>query len=216
MHHNLPIFQYNRSDLFLGAFQWPPSIVMRELLTGDYYGLFTFNPILIFGVVGLMKMGRVLAAIVVLQCLLTFFSGSAFIGWWGGHTAGPRYLMGCIPCLLFASAFLLQSGVMRSLFCVILLWSFYGNLAVTATNPLPGQMKSLKEDILPAMQAQEFSTNKTFPYLSPHQVSPEWKNQASFNLGQKMGIPKDKSLWPLLIVQAILVIFLFCRIFQKE
>jgi hypothetical protein len=216
MGHNLPMFQYNRSDLFLGAFQWPPGAVMRELLTGDHYGLFTFNPILIFGVVGLVKMRKELPGMIVLQCLLTFFFGSAFIGWWGGHTAGPRYLMGCIPCLLFASAFLVQSGVMRSLFCVIVLWSFYVNLAVTATNPLPGQMKSLKQDILPAMQACEFSTNKTFPYLPPNLVSPEWKNQASFNWGQKMGIPNDKSLWPLLGIQVILLIFLFCRPLKKK
>ncbi|MBN2143513.1 MAG: hypothetical protein JW774_02710 [Candidatus Aureabacteria bacterium] len=220
MRYNNPIFSYNRTDLFLGVFQRPNWTIMKELFLGEYYGFFTFNPVLFFGIIGMgfcFRIGKYqqLSVIAFVQTILTFVSNAAFIGWWGGQTAGPRYLSGCIPILLFSALPCFKYRWLPYVFIPVLCLSLYFNLAVTATTPIPGKLTSLREKIIPAFQEKRFALSKEYPRMMNEDVPHSLLKYSSFNLGQMMGLSSSKSLWPLYGLQ-LLFLFLILKIIRQS
>ncbi len=212
MTYNNPIFHYGRSDLWLGAFQIPKWGIVRELLLGEFYGLFIFMPVLLFGVFGMLSLcvrGKSFGFLILAQTTLTVLANASFIGWWGGGTAGPRYLLGCVPLLLLCAQELLKTKMLRIFFLGIAALSFYFQLAICATTVQPGSVKSLRRDILTAFQEKKFASNPSFPRLSPQDVPEGLTKRSSFNLGQWMGLSNRFCLWPLLGFQFLLIARLF-------
>ncbi|MBI5200018.1 MAG: hypothetical protein HY925_00400 [Elusimicrobia bacterium] len=87
---------------------WPSLSAMAKLLASPSRGLFFIMPVLLYALPGLAAMRREgkrgeAAAIAALSAA-TLLLISAYVGWHGGWTFGPRYLVYVLPFLAWASA----------------------------------------------------------------------------------------------------------------
>ncbi len=220
MKYNNPIFKYDRADLFLGAFIFPRFIVLKELLTGQFHGLFTFNPILIAGIPGLMlllseKKTYILGIVILTGVIISIFSNVCFIGWWGGHTCGSRYLIPVIPILIFPIYKLLKYKSIKLVFLIIIPLSVFINLAIVSTSPY-GKFKSLKYEIFEDFKAYKYASSKSFPRIEDSIVPENLKKISAFNMGQIAGLDDKKSLLPLFMYNLFLFFLIFYMSKQLE
>jgi len=221
MKYNNPIFLYDGTGTFFGSFVKPRWAVLKELLFGEFYGFFTFNPVLCFGLGGIIsffynKKTRTLSVIILISIVLSFLSNISFIGWWGGSTAGPRYLIGIIPLFIIFASKLLKLRLVLFAFIVISMLSIYFNLAIVATNPLPGKLSSLKTKIIPDFKEMKLSQNRSYPRLLDNSLSDKYLDNSAFNLGEKFGLSKELSLFPLFLFQFILLTLILIGIIRYK
>lgn len=219
MKFNNQIFFYNKKDLFLGAYNLPHWTVINELLTGQHYGLFTFSPVLITGLLGtlifLKNKGfrKITITLIILPFFLSLISNASFIGWWGGNTAGPRYLINLIPVLMIGSLSLIKFRFFKLILIPLMLLGFFFNLSIISTNVTPGKLKSLKYDIIPSFFSGKISSNCT-----AHTMAEESDNASpsnSFNLGQLFSLQGLPSIIPLLIFQLFIVCWQLIIIYKR-
>jgi hypothetical protein len=108
LYDRLPEYrQLGRSGLF--GLQFPsPSIAMRLLLDPGR-GLLVFAPILLMAIPAAMHARRVLSPVAYRTMLAIpaslFLVYASYPNWHGGWATGPRYLVACIPFLVFPLLF---------------------------------------------------------------------------------------------------------------
>ena len=132
---------------------------------------------------------------------------SAFNGWHGGASVGPRYLILVMPCLCLLLSLLASIPINIKALYTLTLCSFINMLAIAAvsclyidqhSNPLYGGIYKF------------FLSGKLSPFKGEillQSFNPEWDNLksfASFNLGQLLGLSGFYSLIPLMLILLIL------------
>ena len=98
-----------------------PFIILRLLIYPDF-GLFYYNPILLFSIVGLFFMLKTYKEefiFIALSFILIIYLNSIFWGWWAGGSFGPRYLVSIIPFMILPIAYKLT--IKNSIVFLILL-----------------------------------------------------------------------------------------------
>ncbi|HEY2343240.1 MAG TPA: hypothetical protein VGH90_09440, partial [Chthoniobacteraceae bacterium] len=129
-----PLFK--DTEGFLGMFGPPSPYVISYLLVSPIRGLLFFSPVLILSIYGFVVWFRQKLAPEALLCLAMagwfFFIIACFNGYHGGFSAGPRYLIPCIPFLALAlgPAF----ARLRWLACSLAVVSILMNVLLTATD----------------------------------------------------------------------------------
>ena len=126
----------------------PDLSVLVRLLFSPSRGVFFIMPVLLFGVSGLYAMRRVRSLraemwVVVAAALGYLLINAGWVGWHGGWTFGPRYLVPMLPFLAMGMVFAnLHSRAFYILFAVSVLQLLPAILGVPHTpegirNPLP-------------------------------------------------------------------------------
>lgn len=99
--------------------------VLLRVLFYPYRGMFFYNPVLLFGAVGLLFSKRhtqLKWSLILGFMLLLLVQTRCFIVWWGGATVGAHLLTSMIPflCLFMATPFKNPSRRRRALFFILL------------------------------------------------------------------------------------------------
>jgi hypothetical protein len=222
-----PRFALPGSTRFLGQVGIPDPGVLLEITFLPYRGLFWYCPILIFGVVGLVLAARRKEvrpeAVAFLSCfLLLLLFNASFVGWHGGWSTGPRYLVPAIP---FVAAGLLHlPRWARAPAVGVGLVSIFLMVAVTSVNvAVPQDVRNyaairapgeevvdvrdpIRNYILPRFFRGDLSAHRQHvdEILPGVKLSPEEARWASWNLGECLGLEGIPSLLPLLIPWGIL------------
>lgn len=100
----MPRIEWTISDRIIGVLQ---RIGRKDFILGTarlfvypYRGLYFYNPILIFGLIGFVFLYRretLFTVSILLGTALTVFFNILHTDWWGGGSFGPRYLVPLIP-----------------------------------------------------------------------------------------------------------------------
>ncbi|MCH7826161.1 MAG: hypothetical protein IH849_15300 [Acidobacteria bacterium] len=125
-----------------GTFGPPPFIVDKfeslpihagEVLFSGFHGLFSWSPITLIGVLGLLALsarsGRVALALAVVFVVQVMIIGS-YDTWWGGASFGARRFINCMPIFAIGLASLLTGLRSRAYrvavggIVVLILWNF--------------------------------------------------------------------------------------------
>jgi hypothetical protein len=90
------------TDAPMGVFLLPDFSVLAAILFSPFRGLFIYAPILVMGIVGLVrqfraKESRADAYVAVAMIVFLLLFNMMFNGWSGGWAAGPRYLVPALP-----------------------------------------------------------------------------------------------------------------------
>jgi hypothetical protein len=121
------------------GFTYPHLGPLWDLTFGTYRGLFFASPWLVLAVSGIYVLVR---SGLKLETILCFVIGVGFIvlisaywGWNGGRTDGPRYLVPIVPFLAFLAAFGLEAAwwrkrtrviaILLALWSVVVTWSLF-------------------------------------------------------------------------------------------
>lgn len=216
----------------LGVLHTPTFAALWGLLGSKYRGLFFLSPFLLLAVAGLWKMRDrpfIVGSAVTIAVFLAFFS--AFNGWHGGYTYGPRYILPLVP-LIAVGLFAVEKKIPRLIVVVLLAWSFPVNMLATAVDPqvpeviedpvfdyiVPTFVNAVPPMIPKAPWLHDFFTGSVgvnrltvaerqiYRKHEPGSPETEW---AAFNLGEPFfGIGSRGSLLPLFVVLAMLMIAL--------
>ncbi|MBW3563249.1 MAG: hypothetical protein KY459_00810 [Acidobacteria bacterium] len=216
----------------LGVLHTPSIAALWGLLGSKYRGLFFLAPFLVVAVAGLWKMRTrpfVVGSAATIALFLAFFS--AFNGWHGGYTYGPRYILPVVP-LIAAGLFAIRKRIPRLVVLALLAWSFPINMLATAVDP---QVPEVLEDpvfdyIVPTFLTGVPPLISDAPWLHDffigsvgvnrltvaerqiyrkHEPGSPETDWAAFNLGEPFfGVGSRVSLLPLLVVLAILLLTL--------
>lgn len=210
MSFNNPIFKYSREDLYLGVFQEIKTVILIELIMGLHYGFFIFNPVCLISIMQLIwdtfSSKNSFFACVMLGTLISFISNTAFIGWWGGSSIGPRYLIPVIVMVGYGMLNIRTGKMMTFWLWGTFLSGFLINLAISCTTLMPGKLTSIFSKVLPDFLSLNWmhSQGQIKPHHLLHAVTEE-KQFISFNLGQLMQIPHPWTLVPLCLSVGILM-----------
>jgi hypothetical protein len=191
----------------------PQSEALKNILFGEYRGLFNTTPWLLAAVPGslaILRRHRMEAVICIWAVLAFLWLNSSIPPWHGGWAAGPRYLVPMLPFLcLLAGGVLLRARqesesvprrAMRraafAVFLVLALFSVANMFAATAVKPeiSTSEKKPYAQMVWPNFRAGELaiSTQSIDMIDNP----PNAPRQA-WNLGMKLGLDGHASLVPL-------------------
>ncbi len=185
---------FTEKGLLFGVFRLPSMTALWGLLFSSYRGLFFFCPVLILAVAGAMVMWNrriqrrdlVMIAAIFAIFVLSF---SAFNGWHGGGSYGPRYLIPMIP--LMGIPMLFVHGRRLAIAGLVLgVASFVIQLGGTAVDPAPyaSFFHPVGDIALPGLIAGPVSRNpQSIDELVPYRSYPRGSYEgawASFNLGE--------------------------------
>lgn len=177
---------------------YPRLAAIWGLLFGQYRGLFFRAPWLILALPSLWlwwrsELHRTLWWACTLSILSTVLFYASSVMWWGGFTAGPRYLVPIVPFLALAAAWgidwLWQRNYGRSIVVSLLLISFVLTWAET-----------LATQMFPSDQLQNPWFEQTLPAWSSGNIAR--------NLGMALGLQGILSLVPLLVIMCGLLILI--------
>ena len=174
---------FTERGLFLGLFRtYPTKLALWGLTFSEYRGLFFVSPVLLLAFIGLWRMKRRDAAIVLSIFAIFLLMVASFNGWEGGSSFGPRHILPAIPFLVLPLAFVR----MRWLLAPAVL-SVAVNLLATAIDASPpgGIQRPLRDFYLTkeAVSINQQSVDELLPnhLYQPGSKESEW---ASFNLGE--------------------------------
>ncbi len=94
-----------------GSFMRWTEPALWSVLFSDWHGLFTWTPIVVIALVGLVPLARkhgTLAAGAILFLLLSWYVNAAVADWWAGEAFGSRRFLSCFPILALALAALID------------------------------------------------------------------------------------------------------------
>jgi hypothetical protein len=117
-----PYFGLQRNNRVFHVLALPDPVIMWKLLFGAERGLFLISPILILALHGyclLLKPRRLHAELIIaLPIVLVFWLFNAsFVGWRGGGSSGPRYMIPMLPFLAL--------GLARAKASLVFYWLLY-------------------------------------------------------------------------------------------
>jgi hypothetical protein len=165
------------------------------LVLSAYRGLFYFSPFLWFLLPGFYYFWRKRPVraefyLFLSWIVLLFLLYSAFYGWWGGWTYGPRYLIPILPFLVIPIVFV--PVAYRRILTVLVSLSIIIQLIGSSLNP----------------QIPDNVRNPIFDWAIPRfffkDIDPNW--------GKILGLPGLTSLFPLMMI----IILSFCQLFKEE
>ena len=174
---------FTERGLLLGLFRtYPTRPALWGLTFSEYRGLFFVSPVLLLAIVGLWRMRRRDAVIVLAVFAIFLLMVASFNGWEGGSSFGPRHILPAIPFLVLPLAFV------RARWLVVpALVSVAINLLATAIDASPpgGIQRPLRDFYLTKREVSinQQSVDELLPnhlYASGSKES-RW---ASFNLGE--------------------------------
>lgn len=136
LYDRLPEYRaLGRSGMF--GLQMPSIEYASGLLFSPTRGLFVFAPVLILGVVALLDAKRSLSrsafATMIAIPLSLFLVYTSYPNWHGGWAVGPRYIVACIPFLVFAMLYR-ERGVVE---WILGGWSCAAVVLTTLVFPFP-------------------------------------------------------------------------------
>jgi len=219
-------------DAWFGIFYLPRAEALWGLTFSPYRGLFYLAPVMLLAVIGLVAMfrkERAAAMTIVAGALLFFIINSAFNGWHGSYTIGPRYSLPAVPLLAIGLVYI--HGRFRLVYAVLAAISLFFNFAVTAVDPqVPDKFHDpVTKYVIPALLTGRAANDPTVPpwlgelytgHTSTNRVaadelmpfqrhrpgSPE-SEWASFNLGELLFGPGSfASILPYLAIVAAAVL----------
>jgi hypothetical protein len=174
---------FTERGLFLGLFRnYPTKLALWGLTFSEYRGLFFVSPVLLLAAIGLWRMRRRDAFIVVSIFAIFLLMVASFNGWEGGSSFGPRHLLPAIPFLVLPLAFV------RARWLVVpFVLSVAINLMATAIDASPpgGIQRPIRDFYLTkdAVSINQQSVDELLPnhLYKPGSGESTW---ASFNLGE--------------------------------
>lgn len=123
------------------------------LLISDERGIFYYNPIVIFGIIGLLlavknKANEKLAVVVISIVMVNILLYSMFGDPWGGWSFGPRYLIPSIALLSTGIGYALSRSlrnpfVMFAFIVVVIYSSLVSTLGSATTNLIPPKVEAV-------------------------------------------------------------------------
>ena len=174
---------FTERGLFLGLFRtYPTGFALWGLTFSEYRGLFFVSPVLLLALVGLWKMKRRDAAIVLSVFAIFLLMVASFNGWEGGSSFGPRHILPAIPFLVLPLAFVRPRWLL-----VPFVVSCALNLMATAIDASPpgGIQRPFRDFYLTKdeVSINQQSVDELLPnhLYKPGSKESEW---ASFNLGE--------------------------------
>lgn len=180
----------------VAGFTYPHLGPLWDLTFGTYRGLFFISPWLVLAVIGfyvLARSGFKLESGLCLAIPLVFIvTISAYWGWNGGRTDGPRYLVPIVPFLAFLAAFGLESAWWRKRTRVIAIVLAVWSVTATWALFLGGQQFPIS-----------WLRNPLFDYSLPalrHGV-------IESNAGMFLGMSSWASLAPLAVLMAVIALW---------
>jgi hypothetical protein len=101
-----------------GEFMRWHDAALGSVLFSDWHGLFTWTPIVVLSVIGVVPLWRrdrhVTAAMIVLL-LAAWYTNAAVADWWAGEAFGSRRFVSCVPLFVLGLAALLSCWQRRTI-----------------------------------------------------------------------------------------------------
>lgn len=207
--------QFLEADRALGMFGAPSSTALWQLTLGTYRGLFLGSPWLLLAVPGCLYARRQGVrpdelAFWLAACLAHLLLVAGFLGWDGGATVSPRYLIPSLPLVVLCLAWVPATSRWRSALVALGAVSALNMFAIAAVSPLVpdgtrNPLFGLTWDLL--------SRGHLSPYPLPirlQALNPAWEGLApwsAWNLGELLGLRGRASLLPLLPLLAALGVY---------
>lgn len=206
-HLQLTPFYDGMAEGFFGL-KFPTPERIYQLLFSSYRGLFFFNPILFFSLLGLLyglyiSRFRNLSIIISGLFLYFLFLNASYYFWEGGACIGPRHLVPVLPFLLVALLLLPKSWILSPLFWTTGLVSFIFMIVSTTVNVVPSEdiLNPLWDYLFPQFRSGNISQG-AFPLLPMETIvsDPTLARMVSFNLGELVGLRGISSILPLIVI----------------
>ena len=190
---------FTERGLFLGLFRtYPTRLALWGLTFSEYRGLFFVSPVLLLAFIGLWKMKRRDAAIVLSIFAIFLLMVASFNGWEGGSSFGPRHILPAIPFLVLPLAFVRARWLLAPFVVSVAL-----NLMATAIDASPpgGIQRPFRDFYLTknTVSINQQSVDELLPHhlYKPGSKESEW---ASFNLGEfALGAGNPWSVAPIVV-----------------
>jgi len=190
---------FTEKGLLLGLFRtYPTKQALWGLTFSEYRGLFFVSPVLLLAAIGLFRMRRRDAAIVVSVFAIFLLMVASFNGWEGGSSFGPRHILPAIPLLVLPLTFVRARWLVLPAIVSVAI-----NLLATAMDASPpgGIQRPVRDFYLTKREVSinQQSVDELLPnhlYKAGSKES-EW---ASFNLGEFMlGAGNPWSVAPIVV-----------------
>ena len=190
---------FTEKGLLLGLFRtYPTRQALWGLTFSEYRGLFFVSPVLLLAVVGLFRMRRRDAAIVISVFAIFLLLVASFNGWEGGGSFGPRHILPAIPLLVLPLAFVRARWLILPAVVSVAI-----NLLATAMDASPpgGIQRPIRDFYLTKREVSinQQSVDELLPnhLYKPGSTESEW---ASFNLGEfALGAGNPWSVAPIVL-----------------
>jgi hypothetical protein len=193
---------FTEEGLLFGVFRLPLREAMWGLTFSEYRGLFFASPFLLLAFLGLHRMRRRDAIVVLAIAAIFFFAISGFNGWHGGSAFGPRYLLPMVPLLALPLLYL-RGRALGWTAGALAVFAFGLHLLATAVNPTPdgAERRPVRNYLL---QAGRTSVNEqAIDELVPHKLHPPGSYEstwAAFNAGELVfGAGSPWSVLPIVV-----------------
>jgi MFS family permease len=193
---------FTEKGLLFGVFRLPLPEAMWGLTFSEYRGLFFASPFLLLTFLGLPRMKRRDAVVILTVAAIFFFAISGFNGWHGGAAFGPRYLVPILPLLAIPMLYL-RGRVLGVIAVVLGVYAFGLHLLATAVNPTPSpsDRQPVRNFYLKADHTS--ATEQSIDELIPRSNHPRGTHEctwASFNLGETVfGAGNPWSVLPIVV-----------------
>ena len=190
---------FTERGLLLGLFRtYPAKLALWGLTFSEYRGLFFVSPVLLLAFVGLWRMKRRDAAVVLAIFAIFLLMVASFNGWEGGSSFGPRHVLPAIPFLVLPLAYVRPRWLV-----VPFVVSVAINLLATAIDASPpGGIQRPYRDFY--LTKREVSINQqSVDELLPNHLYKRGSKEsrwASFNLGElAFGAGNPWSVLPIVV-----------------
>lgn len=190
---------FTERGLLLGLFRtYPTTAAMWGLTFSEYRGLFFVSPVLLLAFVGLPRMKRRDAAIVLAVFAVFLLMVASFNGWEGGSSFGPRHILPAIPFLVLPLAFVRARWLVAPFVVSVAV-----NLLATAIDASPpGGIQRPIRDFYLTKREVSINQQSVDELLPNHLYAPGSKESqwASFNLGEfALGAGNGWSVLPVVV-----------------
>jgi hypothetical protein len=175
------------------GFTYPKLGPLFDLTFGSYRGLFYLSPFLLLAAPGAWLMARRTYPLEAVLCLLIgalfILALSAYWGWNGGRTIGPRYLVPVVPFLTLPVIYFLDLANRVRVALIVVVGAAAWSIIAVWTEFLAGH-------IMPTSWLRDPIAQYSLPALSSNQITP--------NAGLFLGLSGWQSLLPLAILLLII------------